>query len=96
MKLLELVQQIDDFDEELTIYIEGDSWSGDSEVVVALEPDNGSIPPTAEGKKYFLEVDLVREVLEVWSDWRDGREPTENEMVEAVIYYARNDAYLAD
>jgi len=94
MKLVDLLQQLDNLDEDQTIYIEEDSWSGTSEVVVSFEPDDGSIPPEAAGKKYLLEVDLAGEVLEVWSDWRAGREPTPKDMVEAIIYYARNDAYM--
>jgi len=43
--------------------------------------------------EYFLEVDLVREVLEVWSAWRNGQIPTTNEACTAVIYYAEHDAY---
>jgi hypothetical protein len=43
---------------------------------------------------YLLEVSLAREVLEVWTAWRDGRRPTISEACEAIIYYASNDAYL--
>lgn len=47
-----------------------------------------------EGMRYFLEVDLVREAIEVWSKWRNGATPTLDEAVAAVIYYGEQDAYL--
>jgi hypothetical protein len=43
--------------------------------------------------RYLLEVLIAREVLEVWSAWRDGRIPSVEEACEAIIYYADNDAY---
>lgn len=46
------------------------------------------------GYEYLLEVDLVLEVLEVWSAWRGGLHPTPEEAADAVIYYAECDAYL--
>ena len=43
---------------------------------------------------YLLEVSLAKEVVQVWSEWRDGRRPTAIDKCEAVIYYAEHDAYL--
>ncbi|MFI5930254.1 hypothetical protein ACIA3K_30340 [Micromonospora sp. NPDC051543] len=43
--------------------------------------------------EYLLEVDLAREVIEVWSLWRGGRQPTVLEAVGAVVYYAEHDVY---
>lgn len=51
-------------------------------------------PATAQGMRYLLEVWLAREVIAVWSNWRDGREPTSEEKLAAIVYYAENDAYL--
>ena len=44
--------------------------------------------------EYLLEVDLVVDVLTVWSSWRAGQAPTATEAAEAVIYYAEKDAYV--
>jgi len=33
----------------------------------------------------MLEADLVKAVIEVWSEWREGRTPTSAERVGAVI-----------
>ena len=46
--------------------------------------------------RYLLEVFLAKEVVEVWSKWRNGRNPTALDKCAAVIYYAENDAYLPD
>ena len=43
---------------------------------------------------YLLEVRLAKDVLRVWSEWRDGAAPSAEDRVEAVTYYARNDAYI--
>lgn len=42
---------------------------------------------------YMLEADLVKEVIEVWSEWGEGRTPALAEAVGAVIWYAEHDAY---
>ncbi|MGW4509851.1 hypothetical protein ACWENO_34955 [Streptomyces sp. NPDC004436] len=46
------------------------------------------------GLDYLLEAELVHDVLEVWSSWRNGAQPTVGERCEAVIHYAEYDAYL--
>jgi len=61
-------------------------WTRDSEAVVT----EGGRPP--DGFVYLLEVDLVRDVLTVWADWR-GRPATAAEGADAVIHYAVFDAY---
>lgn len=63
-------------------------WSEDADAVVAKEDQQ---PP---GYDYLLETELVREVLAVWSEWRDGRSPTPSEAARAVMHYAELDAYL--
>jgi hypothetical protein len=54
------------------------------------DPDEGTIE---SGHEYLLEVDLAREAVEVWSDWRGGTTPTSEEAALAVIHYAEHDAY---
>lgn len=45
------------------------------------------------GFHLLLEVPVAREVLQVWSAWRDDRPPDPDEAAAAVIYYAEHDAY---
>ena len=65
LKLRDVVDQIDDFDDELTVYA-APEWTPESAVIVAREPDGGGVPPEAqtEGMRYFLEIFIVKEVLE--------------------------------
>jgi hypothetical protein len=59
---------------------------------VISEPENGG---TAEPNLvYLLEVGVAREAIDVWHAWRPGRSPSLDDQLQAVIYYAENDAWL--
>jgi hypothetical protein len=95
MTLAELLEELPNLDDELTIYTSADAdWSCNSPVVAIYEPSDGTLPPEATAMQYLLEVGIAKVVLKVWSQWRGGREPSPQEKCEAVIYYAKNDAYL--
>ncbi len=95
MTLGEILGKVEEFDDELTIYAEGGPGAAlSSPAAVAREPEDGSVPPGAEGMQYLLEVALAVEVLEVWRQWRDGRQPSIEEGHQAITYYAANDAYI--
>ncbi|MFD9083235.1 hypothetical protein ACFYYM_35645 [Streptomyces erythrochromogenes] len=53
-----------------------------------------SLDEPPPGLDYLLEVELVHDVLEVRSSWRNGARPTAAEKCEAVIHYAEYDARL--
>jgi hypothetical protein len=90
-----LVTSLEDLNDSLTIYIAPDAkWNAMSQVAVFEEPEDGSLPSSAKGMKYFLEVRIAKEVLAVWQAWHHGRTPSLKEKCEALIYYAMNDAYL--
>lgn len=93
--LRDVIEALAELNDELTIYALGSpEWSGESPAVVALEPDDGSLPMEASGMEYFLEVDIAKEVIEVWSQWRNGKSPSRDEKINAVIHYAKFDAYI--
>ena len=95
MNLREIIGDIATLDTDLTIYLDKNSeWSSSSSAIVAEEPEDGGLPNEAKGMEYFLEIDIANEVLDVWSNWRNGQEPSLEEKCEAIIYYAKNDAYL--
>ncbi len=95
MTLSDVIERLDEFDDELTIYAErAPDFAPSSRAVVARDPADGSLPPAAAGLDYFLEIDTAKEAIEVWSEWRDGAEPTRADRFGAVWYYAVNDAYL--
>ena len=78
------------------MYVEGSAtdWSAESDTAVGVEDvesETERLPPKAEGRTYFLEVAVAREVLYGWARNLD-HEPTLDEKVERVIYYARYDA----
>lgn len=95
LTLAEVVTRLEDLDNDLVIYITaGSDWNESSDVVVTVEPDDGSIPANAEGMEYFLEVSVAKNVLDVWQQWRGDREPTLADKCKAIVHYAMNDAYL--
>ena len=65
----------------------------DSQAVIALEPDDGSLPADIQrlGLKYFLEVFLAREFLEGWVASLKSK-PTPQEKCSRLIQYAVADA----
>ena len=62
--LRDLVNAIGSVDDELTIYAVS-PWTPDSMAVLAMETDDGGVPPIAGrlGMSYFLEVFIANEVL---------------------------------
>ena len=95
MTLSNVAEQLDQLDNSHVIFAKRNSdWSATSEAVVCVIPDDDSDPPEAEGFDYFLEVDLAKETVQVWSEWRDGKQPTTTEKLDAMIYYAEYDAWL--
>jgi len=65
MKLWEVIDAIDSFDEEHTIYAET-PWTENSESIVAEEPVEGGLPIEAKrmGMEYFLEIFHAKDFLE--------------------------------
>ena len=93
MTLAELIERLDKFDNDCTIYAEKKpSWTAASRAVVCAESDEEEAN-APDGLIYLLEVDIAKEAIEVWTRW-SGRKPSIEEKCSAVIYYAENDAYL--
>jgi hypothetical protein len=94
--LRQAIARLDEWDEDATLYVAGEpsEWSSDSEVAVGVEDVEAEIetlPVEAEGKRYFLEISVAREVLA--GEQRNlDRELTLDERVARVIHYARFDA----
>jgi hypothetical protein len=90
MKLSEIVANLDKTDEDWTIFADRSAPVGPATRAQVAAAD-GEAP---DGLQYLLEVYLAKEALEVWSRWRDGREPSLTEACKAVIWYAEHDAYM--
>ena len=96
MTLREAVQRLAELDDDATIYVEGapESWTAASDAGVGVEDVEAeveSLPPEAEGRTYFLEVAIAKEILSGWTGNLD-HPPTLEETIERLIYYARYDA----
>jgi hypothetical protein len=87
-----ILEGLDGLDDELTISA-GEPWTVSSSAVAVPEP-GASTPRGKENLSYLLEVGLAKEVVQVWRQWRGGREPTLPDKIEAVLYYATHDSYL--
>src|SRR5688572_27052951 len=92
--LIEVIQNLIAYEDEQVVFV-FDQIENVTPSTPALIDSDESHPFDAAGPEpgYFLEVGTAKEVLGVWSDWRGGRTPDRIEAVEAVIYYAKNDAY---
>jgi hypothetical protein len=88
--LRDVVQVLDQLDDEAVIYTDGTSPAARAEVVT----DPSAHAAKATGLSYFLEVVLAKDAVTVWSEWRGSAEPTTDDKLMAIAYYATHDAYL--
>ena len=92
MNLRDVIENLSKYTDTLAIYA-APRWEPSSRALVVAEPDDGSLPRTASGLTYFMEVSQAREVADVWRRCRPGVEPSANDLCEAMLYYARHDAH---
>jgi hypothetical protein len=88
--LREVVGELDELDDDSVIYTDGSSPAARAAVVGRAEVDRAK----ADGLRYFLEVALAKDAVAVWSERRDGAEPTADDKLMAISHYATHDAYL--
>jgi hypothetical protein len=88
--ILELLERIDELDAEDVIFAKPD-WDENAEARVFMFTEDHRAPPEAGalGFKYFMEVDVVREVLE---EFRDRPDASSLAKCRRVIHYATYDA----
>lgn len=95
MTLREIIRNVEELSDDLVIFAtKGDFWQIDASASLIVDSDVDSIGIELEEQSYFLEVQIAQDVLNVWRKWNSGREPDEKQRIEALIYYADNDAYL--
>ena len=86
-----VISGIQEFDEELVMYAPiGIPVSPETPVYLV---DEELVEPSA-GTEYVLEISLMKNVIKVWSAWRNGAVPSILQACEAVLHYAERDAYL--
>lgn len=98
MTLSQVAQRLDSYDDELMIWararIDLADLTPDTEAVVAPELEDVGVWWEERGVSYVPEVDLAKEAIEVWRQWRDSAEPSAAQRRAAVIHCAVNDAFL--
>jgi hypothetical protein len=73
----------------------GPDASPSAKARVCSGDEGGSLVcPEDSELSYVLSVPQAKETIEVWSEWRGGRQPTREEKFAAVMFYSRNDAWL--
>jgi hypothetical protein len=92
MTLRDVIARLDEFEDDGTIFAE--SATPTARAVVAVEAADGSVPSSARGLRYLLEVRLAREAIEVWRAWGPGGTPLLEDKLQAVTFYAEHDAWL--
>jgi hypothetical protein len=88
--LVDLIAVVGQLDPDGLIVV-SQPWGSQSDATCIVGGEDAAVP---SGFAYFLEVDLLLDVAEVWSRWLDGRVPTPDELTRAAIHYATYDAYL--
>ena len=89
--LRDVVQALDEFDDEGMIYTDGSSPAARAAVVTDASDEAAN---ARVGLRYFLEVALAKDAVQVWSEWRGSAQPTLDDKLMAISYYATRDAYL--
>jgi len=98
MTLRDAVAQLELLPDEHTIYatrING-QWLAGSTAFVREPPDDDRIQQVFDsmGTEYLLEVWLAKEVAQVYREHHQRPEPTVEETMDAIVYYAEHDSYL--
>jgi len=90
MTLKEIVANISNIDEDLTIYAK-EPWQTTSIAIAELEESCQSKETSSHKFEYFLEVFIAKEFLQDWEESLDHI-PTLEEKTNRLIQYADNDA----
>lgn len=88
----DLLRDIDRVDGSLVVLVDDTKPTSTASRVTLVPYRRPFLCPV--GMKYLMSVQTLREVVEVWSAWRDGAIPAVEQAAEAVVYYADHDCYL--
>ena len=91
MKLIDIIKNIENFDDDLTIYAKK-PWTVDSSAILCFEDEqNEQLTTNAHGFEYFLENFIVIETIEGWTNNIQFK-PTDEDICMRLIEYAINDS----
>jgi hypothetical protein len=94
MTLGEILERIRGFDDESFIYVEGGPYPSPSAKAVVIPINADTQAPAPVGTECFIEVYHAVDVLAAWSQHRQGQTPTALEMIDAIWYFRKHNAYL--
>jgi hypothetical protein len=89
----ELLLNYSDYGDEYILFTNNNASLGEK-TLVYLVNENEIEKAKKEGLKYIIEMFLVKEIIDVWSSWRNNKAPSINNIIEAIKYYVENDTYL--
>lgn len=92
MKLIDLIKNINDLDEDLIIFIASKEYY-ESDIILDYPPENDSGIKEREGIKfyYLIEVFLAKEFIEDWTNSLDFQ-PSDIDIAKRLFEYGINDA----
>lgn len=92
MKLIDIIENIDQIGDEMTIFLE-DISNYESEIFLVNGEGECGLIKEEQGKKYhyLLEVFIAKEFIEDWLPTLN-HQPTSNEIAKRVYEYGINDA----
>lgn len=88
----DVLADVDGLDDEVIMFVPETGDIGPSTPALLLNFDE--YEQGVDGYRYLLEGENIKESIEVWSLWRDGRTPTLDEKLAAVVHYATHDAFM--
>ncbi len=98
IEVIDRLDAVDDSDryESACIFATGgvDATPEAPALVCPGDEEGSLVCPREPSLSYVLMVQQAKECIVVWSEWRGGRLPTARDKYAAVMYYARNDAWL--
>ena len=97
--LLELIDRLDDADDSdqynpACLFAEGGPDALPEARAMICSGDDSLVCPQDNAMSYVLMLQLAKEAIVVWSDWRGNATPTSQDKFAAVMFYSRHDAYL--
>ncbi|WP_315728978.1 MULTISPECIES: hypothetical protein [unclassified Bradyrhizobium] len=90
MRLSDAISSLSNLDDNAVIFARK-PWTRQSDAYVAPLDHDFRVPETIKklGLDYFLEVNIAKEVLEVFGE----RMPTADQVCDLILFYAENDAF---
>ncbi len=85
--LADVIAHLDELDDALTIYA-APRWRAASPTCATWEPADGSLPPSAAGMTFMLDVPTAKRAVAMRRGWRPGRTLSLADKCDAIIYFA--------